>query len=263
MIAHRIEPLPRSAESALPMDPRPVHHDKLATIGALATGVIHELVQPMSGLYFLAEDARRRLPADAPIRPHLDEMLEHLDRMKDIIHGLRVFSRRSARRQPLDLRDAVEKAVRLVRYEFRSYNVVVDIDLGEQPAPVRAGLTEIQQVLINLLLNARDALVEVRRRPGRIRVTLRARGPDIELSVRDNGPGIAPEHKRRLFEPFFTTKGPDRGTGLGLAISRGIVESLGGRITVTSRRGRGATFRVRLPAAASGTGRGPTARRAA
>jgi PAS domain S-box-containing protein len=224
--------------------------DRLASIGTLAAGVAHEINNPLSYLLANLDHVAAEL---GPTRPDLAEAvgdsIDGAKRIAGIVRALRAFSRKgdAADRRPLDVRSAASAAARMAESGLRLKARFV-LELGEAP-PVRAAEHEIAQVVLNLLVNAGQALPEGR--PEAHRVVLRVGAEDgrAAITVRDSGAGIAAEHLPRLFDPFFTTRPVGEGTGLGLAICHGVVSSLGGEIRVESAPGAGATFTVLLPAA--------------
>jgi len=195
-----------------------------------------------------AELARARLPADADpqVRDALDRISAAADRIDRIVRDLLDF----ARPTPLELRpvtvaSAVDAALRLATVQSRFKGIEVSVDIPGDLPPVLAEERHLSQVLLNLLLNAGDAVEG----QGRVRVVARRLADQVELVVSDSGPGIAPDDLPRIFDPFFTTKEPGEGSGLGLAICHSIVQSLGGTIDVASPPGGGAAFVLRLRAA--------------
>jgi histidine kinase len=169
--------------------------------------------------------------------------------MKTIIRHIMEFARESKPiKQPLKLNEVIEKSFILIHEQLRLKNIQVDMDLCTD---VMAQLDEsrLEQVLINLLTNARDAIIEAHGEAGgMIRVRSRAVSrEELEIEVSDNGIGMNEEIQSKIFNPFFTTKEVGRGTGLGLSISHGIVQDHGGSITCISKRGAGAAFHIRLP----------------
>ncbi len=243
--------------------------DRLASMGALAAGVAHEINNPLAfamgnvhfaiaalgradaGLEAGAPPDRLRL-AVAQCREALQEALGGAQRVRDIVRDLKVLSRvEDERRAPLAVAKVVRAALNLAAGEISSRaRVVTEI---EEVPPVLASESRLAQVFLNLLVNAAQAVPEGRTEENAITVSVRSgKEHRVVVEVRDTGCGIPPENRRRIFDPFFTTKPPGVGTGLGLAICHGIVSALGGEIDVESEVGRGSTFRVSLPTAAGG-----------
>lgn len=224
--------------------------EKLASVGTLAAGVSHEINNPIGVIKNKVQILRYRVQ-DGDERDRLlaelDVVDKHTARIAQITEGLLQFSRETPfELRPLDLRALMREAEDLVRVPFRGADVELAVD-DALPAGVvvRGSSNHLLQVLINILLNAKDAS----RPRSRVELSCGADGPEVVLTVRDHGEGIAPEHLAKVFDPFFTTKDVDKGTGLGLAISHGIVERHAGRIEVDSELGHGTTFRIVLPAA--------------
>lgn len=230
---------------------------RLAAVGTLAAGAMHEINNPLATIGACAETLAMQL-ADAGMPAKLREtfaelcdIIDHeVHRSKRILNGLLDFSRPTgATRSPAELRDIIEQTLRLLKYHptFRAMEVDVEV-ARDARLVVRADRDQLVQVLMALMLNGMDAM----NHSGTI--CLRAfrspvRGEEVVMEVIDTGSGIPAAVRQRLFEPFFTTKPPGRGTGLGLSICYGIVADHGGRIEVDSAVGKGSTFRVTLPLA--------------
>lgn len=223
--------------------------EQLATLGRLASGVAHEVGNPLGAITGYVELARARLRTapNPPVEDLVARVGAEAQRIDAIVRELLDFARPAPLAlAPVDVARAVDAAVRLAQVQARFKDVEVEI----APAPplrVRADERRLAQVLLNLLLNAADAM------GGRGRVTVAARpvpkggGGRVEVEVRDTGPGIAPAHLPLVFEPFFTTKPPGQGTGLGLAVCHGVVTSFGGSIRAANAPGGGAVFTLELP----------------
>ena len=225
--------------------------EKLASIGTLAAGVSHEINNPIGVITNKVQILRYRVqdhdPADK-LLAELDVIDKHARRISQITAGLLQFSREAPfELRPVDVPHLLREASDLVRVPFRTAEV--DLQCEARPLPagfeLRGSSNHLLQVLINILLNAKDAS------PRGAVVTLDAvvEEQELVLRVRDHGTGIAAEHLAKIFDPFFTTKDVDKGTGLGLAISHGIVERHRGRIEVESEQGLGTLFRIVLPLA--------------
>jgi two-component system NtrC family sensor kinase len=229
--------------------------EKLAAIGQLAAGVMHEINNPLATIAACAESLGLALDdlraAGTAVPPESGEYLRivggEVQRSKRIVDRLLEFSRpKPLAPEPVDLNAIVEQTLFLLKHHSRFKRFAVEVDLAS-PAPVARGNGEqLVQVLMALLINAMDAM-EV---PGRIdlRTVGRSVQGDVCIEVRDGGHGIPRGQLSKIFEPFYTTKAPGRGTGLGLSICYGIVAEHGGRIEVDSAPGEGSTFRILLPA---------------
>jgi C4-dicarboxylate-specific signal transduction histidine kinase len=222
--------------------------ERLATVGRLAAGLAHEVGNPLGAITGYVELARTRLPRDADpeLAGSLDRIGAAAQRIDRTVSELLDFARPApAAVTAVAVREVVEGAVRLAAVQARFRGVTVDLALPDDLPPVRADAHRLGQVLLNLLLNAGDAM-EGR---GRVTIAARADGQGVALTVADTGPGIPPEHLERVFEPFFTTKPPGQGTGLGLPVSQRILESFGGELSAATGCGGGAELRLRLLAA--------------
>lgn len=220
--------------------------EKLASIGTLAAGVSHEINNPVGVIHNKVQVLRYRLQdGDEPekLLAELDVVEKHARRIGQITAGLLTFSRETPfELLAVDVAQLVREAVDLVRVPFRTAQVELHTAIG--PAcRVRGSANHLLQVLINILLNAKDASTA----GARVEIGWEVRDGFAEIAIADHGSGIPAEVLPKIFDPFFTTKDVDKGTGLGLAISHGIVERHHGRIAVQSRLGDGTTFRVLLP----------------
>ncbi len=229
--------------------------EKLAAIGQLAAGVMHEINNPLATIAVCAESLEISLgeacAAGIAVPPDTVDLLRILDsevvRAKEIVDGLLEFSRpKPLTFEPVDVNGVVNRALFLMKHHTRFKRYRVEVELGLPPDAQASGNAEqLVRVLIALLTNAVDAMAE----PDLIRVsTLPAEGDGmVAIEVVDRGEGIPRQSLPRIFEPFYTTKAPGRGTGLGLSICYGIIAEHGGRMEVESEQGEGSTFRVLLP----------------
>ncbi len=223
--------------------------EKLATVGRLASGLAHEVGNPLGAVSGYVELARARLPPEP--HPDLVDALARIDtaaqRIDRTVRDLLDFARPAPPvLAPIDLAAALDGALRLARVQPRFRRVEVTLDLPAGLPPVQADEHHLAQVLLNLLLNAGDAMGG----EGHVAIAARAASGGVVLTVRDSGPGIAPADLARIFDPFFTTKEPGEGTGLGLALSHRIMESFGGEIAARDAPGGGACFELRFRAGA-------------
>jgi signal transduction histidine kinase len=226
--------------------------DRFIAAGTLAAGVAHEINNPLSYLLGNVELMRRRLETGSErerFAEALDDMADGLGRIRDVVRDLSTLARPDEDVVgALDVRRVIDAAIRIVTPSLK-HRTRVETRYADDVPLVLANESRLGQVLMNLLLNASQAMPERPRSESLVEVRARREGSLAVLEVADNGTGIAPAHLGRVFDPFFTTKDVGVGTGLGLSVCRGIVEALGGRIEVESEIGQGATFRVSLPAA--------------
>lgn len=225
------------------------HSDRLATIGQLAAGVAHELNEPLSNILGFAQLALKSTDVPDQTRADLDAIVSASLYAREIIKKLMFFARQTpARRVRLDFNDVVRDGMTLMSTRCRDAQLNVSSNLGDAPRWVMGDPAQLQQVLVNLVVNAIQAMPE----GGTLNIASGEHDGWVTLEVADSGPGVAEAHLHRLFEPFFTTKEVGEGTGLGLAVVHGIVSAHGGRVEVTSQVGRGTRFCVNLPSAGAG-----------
>lgn len=229
------------------LDSRLAHAARVNAMGEMASGLTHELTQPLTAILAQAQAGRRLLARGDGDRlaSVLEDTVTQARRASAILERFRNWSRpQAAPVQAFDLRAALRNVAALLDAQARAQDVAMAFDLPADPVPLRADPVEMEQVGFNLLRNALEAL---RDRPaGQVRVTLRADAGKAVLTVRDNGPGIAPDLRARLFTPFTTTR--PNGTGLGLALSQRLVERAGGEIALEDAT-EGTGFRITLPLA--------------
>lgn len=234
------------------LEARVRQQQRLEAIGTFAAGVAHEINNPLSGILGYAELLQDGAPEGSPERDRARRIVEEAERVKEIVRGLLRFTRREASSMEAASPAAiVEGALLLVRTLMRDDSVDLRVDVPADLPAIRCHAQGLQQVLMNLLTNARDA-VEARP-PGARVVTLSARRPGgkeggfVRFTVEDNGVGITRELEGRIFEPFYTTKGRERGTGLGLSVSFGIVRDHGGELHMESEPGQWTRFFADIP----------------
>ena len=223
--------------------------ERLASLGTLIGGVAHELNNPLTsirGLVQLLLDEER--PSEEV--ELLSTVVREAERSARVVDNLRRLTRRSHEPSksvgPVDLNDVVHHVLRVRRGPLQTQDIHLSLDLGDPLPPVAATSEKLEQVFLNLITNAEQALGSVDRER-QIVVRTKASRRGVTLSVYDNGPGIPPEHLNRIFDPFFTTKDPAVGTGLGLSLVHTMVTEIGGRIDVESQVDRGTLFQVHLP----------------
>ncbi len=221
--------------------------DKLATLGMVVSGVSHEVSNPLTGVKGLV-DLLLRQPLDAAIERDLHVIQQQIDRAIHPLKNLLVFSREhETEKDIVSLNDVIEAAIELHAYQLETSNIEIHRNLAPNLPTTLADPNQVQQLLLNLILNAEQAMFQTRGH-GTLSVTSRAVEDEIvQLIVADDGPGIAVEHLAKVFDPFFTTKSVGEGTGLGLSICYGIVKEHGGDIWVESTLGKGAAFTVEIP----------------
>jgi C4-dicarboxylate-specific signal transduction histidine kinase len=229
-----------------------VQAGKLATLGELTTGVAHELNNPLNNTGLFVGNAidfiELGVPDKGPIVRELRHALQQVRKATEIISHLRTFGRAApVSREPISVKQVIDRALALMREQLRLRQIEVMVDLASEETVVMANPIQLEQVFINLLTNARDAVADSPRKAIRISSSV---GPAaVEVAFADSGLGIPPGLEQRIFDPFFTTKEVGKGTGLGLSITYGIVKEHGGTISVVSRPGEGATFLIHLPLA--------------
>src|SRR6267142_1893270 len=229
---------------------------KLATLGELTTGVAHELNNPLNNTGLFVGNAIDLIELGATDKGQIVRELRHamqqVGKATEIISHLRTFGRAApVSREPISLRQVIERALSLMREQLRLREIEVAVNLGPEEPVVVGNPIQLEQVFINLLTNARDAVADSPRKAIRISDSVGAEG--VEVALADTGPGIPPGLERRIFDPFFTTKEVGKGTGLGLSITYGIVKVHGGTISVVSRPDACVTFLLRLPLVSSET----------
>jgi PAS domain S-box-containing protein len=232
-----------------------IQASKLASVGELAGGVAHEINNPINGIINCADILLQNLAEGSKEKKFAELMRAEAERVALIVRNLLTFSRQERQQHSMArMADIVEVVLSLTRKSIAKANIKLAVDVPDSLPKISCRSERIQQVLMNLIINAMHALDE--RFPGkdpgknlfiRAEVHTNSGKPFLRLTVEDEGTGIAPEYKDRLFDPFFTTKGRDKGTGLGLSVSDGIVKEHGGTIIVESELGRYARFHVDLP----------------
>ena len=231
------------------MEAQLIQNDKMASIGQLVSGVAHELNNPLTSIAGLTELLlERELHPDFP-REHLRVIHDQAERAGRIVRNLLTFARKGvAEKAPVDLNDVAARTSLLIVYELQLHGIELEQMLDQSPVVVLGDRYELQQVLLNLITNAVQAVSGLPPgRPRKIVVATGRAGGTAVLRVTDTGPGVSPQHASSLFTPFFTTKAAGHGTGLGLSLSYGLVKSHGGVLSYEPPPDGGAEFRVELP----------------
>jgi len=224
--------------------------DRLASVGELAAGIAHELNNPLTGVIGFSQLLLdKEMPDD--IRQDVQVVYDEAQRTSQVVKNLLTFARKhTAVKQMLNINDVIEKVLELRAYEQKVENIMVKGRLASDLPEVMADYFQLQQVFLNIIINAEHFMKEAHNK-GTLTVTTEQVGNKVKASFADDGPGIADENLGHLFDPFFTTKEVGSGTGLGLSICHGIITEHGGRIYVKSELGKGATFIVELPIGAA------------
>ncbi len=230
-----------------------IQSEKLSGIGEFVAGVAHELNNPLTSVMGFAELLQQTdLPEQN--RRYLDVIFKSAKRCQKIVQSLLSFARRHApERKVVSLNEIVESAVEILQYQMRTSNIEVEQELDPNLPAVEVDSHQMQQVFLNIINNARQAM-EAHQPAGRLRITTQLANGRVRASFQDNGPGISAENLNKIFNPFFTTKEVGKGTGLGLSLCYGIVSEHGGTITPHSKVGEGTTFVIELPVSAEVAG---------
>jgi two-component system NtrC family sensor kinase len=226
-----------------------IHSEKLASLGRMAAGVAHEINSPLTGIVTFGHLLQRNFPPGSQEREDIDVIIDQANRCSNIIKGLLGFARATtAEKAPTNINDVLASSLNIVRNKADFFNIKIVTSFEPGLRQVRADAPQLQQVFLNMIMNAADAIGE----KGTITVTtsnVTENGHDyIVVEFRDTGCGIKDEDLEKIFEPFFTTKPVGKGTGLGLAVTHGIIQEHGGRITIKTKPGEGTSFFIWLPA---------------
>ncbi|MCU0588599.1 MAG: ATP-binding protein [Syntrophobacteraceae bacterium] len=245
----------RASEQRCFLDQQLIQSQKLASIGELSSGIAHEINNPLAIIgqevewirHVVAESAGSMGPAESELKDSLQEIARQVERCGEITHKLLDFARKKEPLiQSVDINRLVEDMARLVEREATLHNIRLERAYAHDLPVTKTDAPLVRQVVLNILNNATHAIGK----DGTITIRTRAReNAGIEILVSDTGCGVPPEHLDKIFDPFFTTKAPGKGTGLGLSICHGIMERLGGGISLESKVGQGTTFTIQLPSA--------------
>src|SRR5579862_2469114 len=223
-----------------------VQTEKLTSLGLLAAGVAHEVNTPLAVISNYIQMLAKQIPSDDPRQKTIERIVKQTFRASEIVNNLLNFSRTGAAEfVELDVNNVLEETLTLVQHPFKTAQVKVIKNYTQELPAVLGSITRLQQVFLNLFMNARDAMPS----GGMLEVRTGAHNGSVEIEVTDTGAGIPPEHLHRIFDPFFTTKASGRGTGLGLSVSYGIIKEHAGKVDVRSTPGKGTSFRLEFPVA--------------
>lgn len=235
-----------------------VQGEKLAALGEMAAGIAHELNQPLNVIKIIAQEIiidkrKNRFDPEELFVEHLPTIVKQVDRMANIINHMRLYSRRTAgsEDQSCDLNEAVAGVQTMIGHQLMVHNIKVEKNLSLDLPKVGIDQIRLEQVIMNIITNARHAM-ESFRKDGRLEIQTRSgNSGEVVLSLRDNGGGVPAEAREKIFLPFFTTKEAGKGTGLGLSVCNKIMGEAGGRIELEVEEGEGSTFHLILPVASS------------
>jgi signal transduction histidine kinase len=234
-----------------------IRTEKLAAMGTLAAGVAHEVNNPLASVSSLIQMMQSKDNLDEKTRENLKLIQTQIQRITQVTKDMMDFARvRPAARSLVDVNNLIEKSLRLASFDKSFQKLEIEKNLAENLPQVFADGDQLQQVFLNLFLNARDALPE----GGKVAIGTASESTEVRIAITDNGTGIKSDDVQKIFDPFFTTKPTGQGTGLGLAVCYGIITAHGGKIEVRPNASKGTTFYIALPADKSNAG-GPTAKK--
>jgi two-component system, NtrC family, sensor kinase len=223
-----------------------LQNEKLTSLGLLAAGVAHEVNTPLAVISNYIQMLSKQIPGDDPRQKTIEKIVKQTFRASEIVNNLLNFSRMGpAEFIPVNLNSVVEETLSLVQHPFRTARINVIRSLAAELPPILGSSPRLQQVFLNLFMNARDATSG----GGMLEVRTSAQNGSVEIEITDTGTGISSDHLNRIFDPFFTTKSSGKGTGLGLSVSYGIIHEHTGKVDVRSTPGKGTSFRLEFPAA--------------
>jgi len=226
--------------------------DKLAALGKMAAGVAHEINNPLAVILqktgwmedLLAEEDFKNSKNLEELKLSIRKIEEHVERARKVVHNMLGFARRmEPRLEDVDVNETLKQTISILDNYARINNIEIRTDLAQDLPIIASDQAQLQQVFLNLISNAIDAIGK----DGLVAVKSGRLGQELRVRVSDNGRGIPEDLQKKVFDPFFTTKEKGKGTGLGLWISYNIIEKMGGTITLVSRQGEGTTFTVKLP----------------
>ena len=243
-VEQKVASLNRANQEILEARNESIRSEKMASVGLLGAGMAHEIGTPLAAIMGYTGILAEELAGDPEKSDYLRRIAEESRRIDRIVRGLLDYARpKEAVQQEMQLRPLMEKTVELIGAQGALKLLSVSLEVEDDLPPLHADPHQLEQLLLNLIMNARDAMP----RGGELRLKGSREGDDILLEVIDNGEGMTPEQVPRVFDPFFTTKEPGKGTGLGLAVAARIADSCGGRLSVQSELGRGSRFVLKIP----------------
>jgi two-component system NtrC family sensor kinase len=228
------------------------HSDKLAALGKMGASVAHEINNPLSIVIqkigwiqdLMAEEQFRDSKHFNEYEDSLDKMLYHLERIRKVVHNMLGYARRmEPRLEDVDINTTINQTIDLLENYARINNIDIQADLAPDLPIIASDQSKLQQVFLNLMSNAIDAIGK----DGLVGVSSQKKDSHILVSIRDNGSGMTEEQQKKVFDPFFTTKSSGKGTGLGLWVSYDIMKQMGGSISLKSEVGEGSTFTIQIP----------------
>jgi two-component system NtrC family sensor kinase len=247
-----INQLKRTDQEMVELNAQLVQSDKLAALGKMAAGVAHEINNPLAVILQktgwmedLLEDVTSEDSENIDeLRKSIVKIEQHVERARKVVHGMLAYARKmEPRLEDVDINDTIGQTITFLENHARINNIDLQTDLDESIPLIASDQAKLQQVFLNLLTNAIDAIGS----NGKIVAASRYSGDKILVTIKDDGPGLSADMLRKVFDPFFTTKDPGKGTGLGLWVSHNIISKLGGSIHVKNNPDKGALFTVEIP----------------